>query len=385
MPAKVLIVHNRYLYRGGEDTVVDEEINLLRSNGHDVELYTRDNKDIEKLGAIKSFATALWSRKTSADLDRIINDFRPDIIHCHNTFPLISPSIYWAASRHKIPIVQTLHNFRLSCIQAMFLRNDSLCEDCLGRSPWRGVIHKCYRKSLPQSLALATILSSHRLIGTYSSKVSCYIALNDFCRDVFIKGGLPHDRIKVKPNFVDISYIKRPEKKSNPLFVGRLSPEKGIKLLTDALIKTQDITIDVVGTGPLQALLENNNTFHLHGEMPYDNVKRFMHNASFLIMPSIWYENFPRTLVESFAIGCPVIASRIGALAQIIDDGRNGILFDPESPEDLKEKILWATANPDKMAEIGNNARQDYEKHYTPSANYDILLKIYQDAIQSTK
>lgn len=379
MKARVLVAHCRYRFRGGEDSVVDDEIDLLRAHGHDTLLYVRDNRDISKQSKLVSLGQTLWSRRSARDIDRIIGSFRPDIIHVHNTFPLISPSIYWAAYRNGVRVIQTLHNFRLFCVQAMFLRDGNLCEDCLGHLPWRGVAHRCYRDSYTQSAAATGMLTLHRALGSYENKVSCYIALNGFCRDLFVKGGLPAAKIRIKPNFVDIKDAGRLTASGKALFVGRLSLEKGLDVLSEAVSDYQSPVVDVLGTGPELERLGSNPALALHGVVSTEQVYRAMRSASFLVLPSICYENFPRTLVEAFACSLPVIASRLGALAELVEDSKTGLLFEPGSAGDLRWKMAWAGKHPDRMVEMGRNARRLYEENYTPEANYRLLCDIYEN------
>ena len=188
--------------------MVEAEIALLRSHGHDVETYFRSNDDVTGMSAVALAGGTLWSARTSHEVARVIGRFQPDVIHAHNTFPLISPSLYWAAARAGVPVVQTLHNFRLMCLNALFLREGKVCEDCMGHLPWRGVARACYRGSRAASAVLAGMLTLHRGLGTYRHKVARYIALNEFCRGKFIEGGLPAERVVVKPNFVD--WLMRP-------------------------------------------------------------------------------------------------------------------------------------------------------------------------------
>ena len=201
---KILIAHNAYRHRGGEDLVVEAETEMLRANGHEVIELRRDNKSMRG-GKLSLAMDSLWSRSAYDELASLIVDRKPDVIHAHNTFPQLSPAIYWSAARADVPVVQTLHNFRLLCAQAMFLRNGKICEDCLGKLPWRGVLRKCYRDSLGESAALVSMLALHRHLGTYVHKVTRYIALSEFSRRRFIDGGLPAERITVKPNFVEIA------------------------------------------------------------------------------------------------------------------------------------------------------------------------------------
>jgi glycosyltransferase involved in cell wall biosynthesis len=384
MSLRVLFAHNTYQYRGGEDSVVEAELELLRRHGHDVEIYTRHNDAIDALSRPALARQTLWSSRSVIEMGRLVKAFKPDVIHVHNTFPLISPSIYWAAARAGVPVVQTLHNFRLLCPQAMLLRDGQVCEDCLGHVPWRGVLHACYRGSVAQSGALAVMLMLHRGIGTFRKKITSYIALNDFCRDVFVRGGLPADRIRVKPNFVDIP-PPPPAIRAGFLYVGRLSSEKGIKILADALIRLAGAKCEIIGTGPEEVVMRDALGVHLAGWQEADYIVGRMRTACALVMPSLWYENFPRILVEAFACGLPVIASRLGAMATLIHDGETGLLFKPGNVADLAEKMRWALDNPEAMQSMGEAARATYEAKYTPERNYEILMEIYQEAIAEVK
>jgi glycosyltransferase involved in cell wall biosynthesis len=377
---KVLVAHNAYQQRGGEDSVVDAEIALLRSHGHDVHLYARSNDDIATMPKASAALQTLWSQQTSSELASLIQSFRPDVIHVHNTFPLISPSLYWAASRAGVPVVQTLHNFRLLCPQAMFLRDGKVCEDCLGKLPWRGAVRGCYRGSKAQSTVLASMVTVHRAIGTWQNKVTRYIALNEFCRNKFIEGGLPADRIVVKPNFVDFE-APAAYARSGFLFVGRLSAEKGVDVLVNAARTVGSAQVRVAGTGPEAGLLVGVPGVQALGALGGDAVRGEMSQAMALVLPSIWYETFGLVAVEAFAAGTPVIASRIGVLPNLVRDGITGLLFEPGNAQDLADKLRWAQAHPEDMAAMGRNARALYEAEFTADRNYAQLITIYNDAI----
>lgn len=377
---RVLIIHNGYQQRGGEDSVVDVEIELLRSRGHTVETYLKHNDDIAQMSKIEIVATTHWSTRTTAEITRFMDEFRPDVIHVHNTFPLISPSLYWAAAKCAVPVIQTLHNFRMHCPQAMYLRDAKVCEDCMGKIPWRSVLHGCYRGSRVQSAVLTSMITLHRAFGTWNNKVTRYIALNEFCRNKFIEGGLPPERVVIKPNFVDFPAPEACTRRGF-LFVGRLSTEKGIDVLVRAFAALDGATLRVAGTGPEAHLLAGVPGLTPLGGLSGDNIRLEMAGASALILPSIWYENFPRTLVEAFGCGLPVIASRIGALAELVTDGVTGLLFEPGNAQDLAQKMRWAQEHPDEMATMGRNARSQYEAEFTAERNYQQLMAIYQDAI----
>lgn len=380
---RVLIAHNSYQQRGGEDAVVEAEAELLRSRGHAVRLLVAHNDAIVGMPRSRLAARTFWSSQTVRDFRQALVEFRPDILHVHNTFPLISPSIYWAAARAGVPVVQTLHNFRLLCPQAMLLREGHICEDCVGRLPWRGVVRRCYRGSAAQSGVLAGMISLHLALGTWGSKVDRYIALNEFCRRKFIEGGLPAQRIVVKPNFVD---FPAPEAgaREGMLFVGRLAEEKGLSTLCAAARLAPDVAVRVAGTGPQAGLLQGIPSVAHLGALSAAEVREAMCRAQALVMPSLWYENFPRTLVEAFACALPVIASRIGALAELVEDGVTGLLFEPGDAADLAAKMKWAAAHPDALMRMGQEARRRYLREFSPEVNYRRLTEIYAEVLAAT-
>ena len=382
-PMRVVVAHNAYLLRGGEDAVAESEAALLRDHGHEVIEYARSNLDLAGMGKLSVAVDTLWSRRTHSEISELLTRLRPDVLHVHNTLPLISPSLYWAAATARVPLVQTLHNFRMMCPQAMLLREGRVCEDCIGRVPWPAVRHGCYHGSRAQTAVLGGMLVLHRALGSYRHKVSRYIALNEFCRAKFVQGGLPAERVVVKPNFVE---DPKPgdEPRRGLLFVGRLSPEKGVDVLAQAARTLPLGSLRVAGTGPAQAALAGLPSITSLGAMPSSAVAFEMARAVALVLPSIWYENFPRTLVEAYAAGLPVLASRIGALAELVEDGVTGLLFNPGDSADLAAKMTWALGHPDAMVEMGRAARRVYESKYTPEVNYEQLIGIYEQALDSS-
>ena len=384
---RILLIHNRYRQRAGEDSVFDSESALLTQHGHDVEEFVKDNREIQTGFSASLAINAIWSRKSRNALKTAIREFRPDVIHAHNTMPLISPSAYYAASSSNVPIVQTLHNFRPFCLPGVFFRDGEVCEDCLTKSfCWSGVTHACYRNSKAASVVVASTFAAHWAIGTWSRKIDRYIALTDFARTKFIQGGLPADRVVVKPNFtfdrrrandaVD-SHLRR-----GALFVGRLSQEKGVLTMMKAW-EEAPMQLSIVGDGPLLKKLSSNppELVTFLGEMHPKEVSAAMNEAMFLVMPSEWYEGFALVLVEAFARGLPVIASRLGAMAEIVEDGLTGLHFTPRDADDLAAKVRWAKEHPAEIRQMGVNARRTYEKKYTPETNYLQLLTIYEDVI----
>jgi glycosyltransferase involved in cell wall biosynthesis len=380
---RVLFIHNKYLQAGGEDAVVRDERELLRGRGIEVQNYERDNVDIADLSRLRVAADTIWSRRSNREVGAVLDRYRPDVVHCHNTFPLVSPSVYQAASERGIPVVQSLHNFRLACPQAFLLRDDKPCEDCVGTLPWRSVVRRCYHGSATQSAVLAVMIGVNRAIGTYQKSVTRYIALNEFCRSKFVQSGLPAERIVVKPNFVDLPPVPVDAPRSGALFVGRLSREKGIHAMAGALgaLRPSKATLDVIGDGPDAGVLSAIDGVRMHGRLSCEQTYGAMSRAAYLLMPSIWYENFPRVLVEAFACCLPVITSRLGAMAELVEDGRTGLLAEPGDAASLADKISWANAHPAAMREMGQAARRHYEEKYTGDVNFARLTAIYRQAI----
>jgi len=378
---KILIAHNAYQHRGGEDMVVDAEIVLLREHGHDVEIYSQHNDALNHMPRAAAAVSTIWSQRCAQEVEEACIRFHPDVIHVHNTFPLISPSLYWVAARLGIPVVQTLHNFRLLCPQAILLRDGRICEDCVGKLPWRAVTRKCYRESAVQSAVITSMLTAHRALGTYREKVTRYIALNNFARDKYIEGGLPASLFRIKPNFVPSGIVPVWHNRHGGLYVGRLSSEKGLDVLAEAVRKTGQQHIDIIGSGPLEPLARQAFGDRYLGFKPLDEILQRMNEARFLVLPSVCYENSPRTIVEAFSAGLPVITSRLGALADIVHDGVTGLLFNPGDAADLAAKMTWAHDHPAEMMRMGQAARAEYEAKYTPEANYETLMDIYEDAI----
>ena len=378
---RTLLVHNFYQRRGGEDAVVEAEAELLSSQGHEVRLYGRHSSEIGAHPRLGLARDVVWSRRTARELAALAASFRPQVIHVHNVFPLVSPAVFWIGRSLSVPVVQTLHNFRLLCPEGTFLRDGRICEDCLGRVPWRAVWHGCYRGSVPQSAALTASITLHRAAGTYPGRVARFIALTQFARAKFVAGGLPPERIAVKPNFVD---VERPDEgpRSGALFVGRLSREKGIDVLLRAVAMLPDLELTVVGDGPERAPEVPVRTRWL-GALPHAEVIERMREAACLVLPSICFEGFPRTIVEAFACGLPVIASRLGPLPEIVEDSRTGLLFEAGSAEDLARCLRQVRDSPAACRRMGENARQVYEARYTPQSNYASLLNVYNQAAEA--
>lgn len=377
----VLVVHNRYRERGGEDAVVEHEIGLLRSAGHEVTEYGRHNDEIEDSNPWGPAVQAFWSRRTTRDFDELIRRRMPDVVHAHNTFPLISPSVFWAAARAGIPVVQTLHNFRPICPQGLLLREGRPCESCVGRMPLPAVRHACYRGSRAQTALVAGVNLVHQSLGTWSRRVDRYIALSEFSRGRLLAGGLPAERVVVKPNSVPVPEGVPEGPRQGLLFVGRLSPEKGLDTLVQAASALLPGTVRVAGSGPMQRLLEGEPAVVPLGHLGRAALRTEMARATALVLPSACYENAPLAVLEAFACGLPVIASRLGALAEIVEDGVTGLLFEAGHSSALRERMVWALAHPEQMREMGEAARQRHARSYAPQENLRRLLEIYEGVL----
>jgi glycosyltransferase involved in cell wall biosynthesis len=388
---KILLIHNRYQQPGGEDTVFQAEKALLKRYDHEVVTYVEDNARLEGVNPLKVAVNAIWSREAQRNIRKLIEQTRPDVVHFHNTFLRISPAAYYVVKDLGLPVVQTLHNYRLICPGALLMRDGKVCEDCLRKIvPWPGVVHGCWRNSRSGTTVVAAMLTFHNILRTWENQVDVYIALTEFARKKFVQGGLPAEKIVVKPNFVHPDPGDGEHKGNFALFVGRLSAEKGIRTMLSALRVLKSVPLKVVGDGPLmaevKAQIERERLgIEVLGRRPREEVFSLMRQASFLVFPSEWYEGFPMTIAEAFACGLPVLASRLGAMAELVEDGRTGLLFEPGNPDDLAEKVEWAWTHPEEMKRMGKEARKEFEEKYTDEKNYKMLMEIYQLAIERAK
>lgn len=389
---KILLIHNLYQQPGGEDAVFRAEAALLRSRGHEVAEFVESNARLNGMDPLRAAARAVWSREARAKLRRLLQETRPDVAHFHNTFLMISPAAFSVCKEMGVPVVQTLHNYRLICPGALLMRDGRVCEDCIGKAvPWPGVLHGCWRGSRAQTAVVAGMLTVHRLLRTWTERVDVYIALTEFARRKFIEGGLPEEKILVKPNFVDPDPGPGEHDDEYVLFVGRLSPEKGIQRLLEAWRLLNGIPMKILGDGPLLHQVEDWSsrrglrTVEVMGRRSREEVLHLMKRARILVFPSEWYEGFPMTIVEAFACSLPVVAPRLGAMAELIEDGRTGLLFEPGNAKDLAKKVEWAWTHPEQMEKMGREARREYEQKYTAERNYQMLMEVYERAIETAR
>ncbi len=379
---RILLVHNFYQQPGGEDQVFAAEHDLLVSRGHPVRRHVIHNDAINGMSKLTLAARTIHNPVAARDIAEIVAADAIEIVQFHTTVPLISPAAYRAARRAGAAVVQTLHNFRLLCPAATFLRDGRVCTDCLGQSPLPGALHACYRDSRLASATAAAMLIIQRRRGAYTRDVDRYIALTESGRRIFIQGGLPPDRIAVKPNFLDPDPGPGAGAGGYALFVGRLSPEKGIETLLRAAPKiTAKMPLKIAGDGPLadavRAAASSNPKIQWLGRQPPDRIAALMADAAVLLFPSIWFEGLPRTIIEAFAAGTPVVASDLGAMSTLITPDHTGELFVPGDPDALAAAALSIPDRPSMRAA----ARARYLRLYTPAANHEALMAIYQHAL----
>lgn len=381
---RVLTVHNYYQQPGGEEQIFNTEATLLQSHGHDVLRYTLNNDQITGMNTLALAKNTLWNSSVYKELRAIARDQKPDVAHFHNTFPLISPAAYYALKDEGIPVVQTLHNYRLLCPNALFFREGKVCEDCLGKPlPIPGIIHGCYRGSRSASAMVAATVSFHSLLGTWAKAVDVFIAYSHFAMAKFIEGGLPKEKFAFKTNFLHPAPKPGEGRGGYGLFVGRLSVEKGLGVMLDAWRQLGvKIPLKILGDGPMAELvtsaMQEMPEIEWLGRRPLEEVYEVVGNAAFLIFPSEWYETFGRVAIEAFARGTPVVASNIGAITELVDHQRTGMLFRPSDSQDLAAQIEWLLAHPQELSQMRWEARAEFEAKYTAEDNYKRLIEIYQ-------
>ncbi len=388
---KILVAHNSYLNAGGEDAVARQEAQLLRDHGHTVIEYRRSNEEIEStsIGRLSLLARAVWARDSHRDFLALIGRERPDLAHFHNTFPLISPSVYYACRKLGVPVVQTLHNYRLVCPSGNLFRDQQACSDCLSRRlPTPALLHRCYRGSLIQSGAVVTMLLTHRALRTWEKAVDLFIAPSSYVAAQVIRGGIPPPKLLVKPNFTaPPPPAPAHNTRRHALFVGRLTAEKGVLTLIDAWRGVSDLPLLIVGDGPEKDRLAKRisqgtlRNIELVGEQPRSIVQGLLQSAAFLVMPSEWPEPFGLVAAEAFSCGVPVIGARSGAIPEIVEDPCAELLFNPGDPHQLSGRVRWAIAHPDELRKMGQRARQAYAQKYSPHSNYPLLIDAYKKAI----
>lgn len=377
----ILIVHNYYQIPGGEDTVVANEKKMLEKHGHKVILYSRNNAELKQMSKIqKAFLpiTTVFNPRTYRDIKKLIREEKIEVVHVHNTLNLVSPAVYYAARRMKVPVVQTIHNFRLLCPGATFYRDGHICEDCVKYGLKCAVKHSCYRGSKIQTLACVFSTMFHRMTGIYG-KIN-YICLTDFNEQKLL--GLKQikpERVFVKPNFVECKneYVSEKDRKDQFVFAGRLDKLKGIDFLFEAwkLMGKEASKLIVCGTGPMEDwckrfIRENDVNIEMRGFVPNDEALKIIANSRALVLPTQWYEGFPMSIVEAFSVGTPVIGSAFGNVGSVINEDINGVKIDSNSTKEIIKAVSSINYNSRDIAAMFMNK-------YGENSNYEQLIRIY--------
>jgi glycosyltransferase involved in cell wall biosynthesis len=380
----VLMAHNHYLIRGGEDESFRAEAWMLRDAGHHVTEYTDHNDRIESMRSVRKAVNTLWSTETYGNIRRLLRQHQIDVLHVQNFFPLISPSIYYAARAERVPVVQSLRNYRLLCSNSFFFRDGKPCESCLGTTLQLPALkHACYRDDRAATATVVAMSTGHRLLGTWSREVGVYIALTEFARQKYIEGGWDGDKIVVKPNFVTPDPGPGEACRRGFVFVGRLSPEKGIRTLLSAWesLGPKGKQLLVIGDGPLRAEVESvaaqNPAVTYLGRQSQETMLEVMGKAEAVIVPSEWYETFGRVVIEAYSKATPVIASKIGALEEIVGGTGAGILFTPGDVPSLTQAVLQMSTDGESCVHMGRIARDRFESEFTSTKNLSQLVGAY--------
>lgn len=380
---RILMVHNYYQIPGGEDTVVANEKRMLEEHGHVVILYSRHNSEIKEMSKLQKLGlpfTTVFNPRTYREIKSLIKQNQIDIVHVHNTLNLVSPAVYYAALKCGVPVVQTVHNFRLLCPGATFYRDGHICEDCVEHGLWCAVKHKCYRGSRMQTLACVISTAIHRMTGVYG-KIN-YICLTEFNQEKLLKlKQISPDRVFVKPNFVESAgeIIPENQRENQFIFAGRLDKLKGIDILLEAwkLMGENAPKLVVCGTGPMEDwcnefIAHNKVNVELRGVVPNSEARKLIANSRALILPTQLYEGFPMSIVEAFSVGTPVICSDIGNAGNVVEEGVTGYKFAPDSPKSIVEAVIRCNCLVDDIS-------TEFEGKYQAEQNYGILTSIYEE------
>jgi glycosyltransferase involved in cell wall biosynthesis len=382
----ILMMHNSYNFRGGEDESFESEVRMLRDAGHYVETIHLKNEEVQRINTIQVALQSIWSKPSYDLVDAKLREKPFDVLHVQNFFPLISPSVYSAARKHGVAVVQSLRNYRLLCPSTTLFREGKICEDCLHKTfKYPGVLHGCYRNSVLSSAAVAAMTAFHTMKGTWQNAIDLYISLTESSREKFVEAGLPADKIIVKGNFVYPDPGPGNGEGGYFLFAGRLTREKGLETLLQAWDKVKTSRrLLIVGDGLLapevREFCKTHPNIQWLGTKSADDLKDLMGAASLFVFPSQWYEPFGRVAIESYAKGTPVLASDMAAMAEIVQDGRTGMLFRPGDVQDLAANLQWAADHPEQLQAMRRGARQCYETNYTVAQNCDLLIHAYQVA-----
>ena len=383
---KIVYCHNYYRSRGGEDVSFECDVELLRQRGHEVFPFTRDNHSLNS-GGLRTAVSAIWNRDAEREIAEVLRRERPDVLHCNNLFPQLTVSFYRPAARMHIPVVQALRNYRAFCANSFFYESGKVCTRCLGRTAaWHGLVRRCYRDSFAATGAVVAMQLVHRMLRIQHRYVDAFFTPSQFARQIHIDGGFPADRMHCRPNYILPDLGFRAEKADEAIFVGRLSPEKGVDTLLDAWqMSGVPLRLKIVGTGPEEQRLRDRAAalpgVEFLGGLRSSEVLEHIARARVLFITSRWYETFGRTIAEAFSRGTPVIASKLGAMSELVTDGVDGFHFETASPESLAATIRrMFELGPEEFAAMCRAARSSYDRKLSAEVSYQALMRIYQAA-----
>lgn len=385
---RVLMAHNHYRQRAGEDRVFATERDLLHDHGHEVITYTVSNDDLPARPGLQAALHTVWNHHRYRDFRRVIRATEPDVVHFHNTFPILSLAPVYAARAERRPVVMTLHNYRFFCANGVLFRAGKVCEACVGRRvAWPAIVHRCYRDSLGGTTVVAGMQAFHRLMHTLHRNVDAFIALSDSQKTLLSRYGIPASRIYVKPHAIFPDPQPGLGRGGYAIFVGRLSPEKGVTTLLEGVRRAAGpLPTLLVGDGPLAPIVQEavRTDHHLRwlGARSPAEVAALLGDAAFTMVPSEWHETFGLVVAESLAKGTPVLVSRAGALPELIGSSGAGRTFATGDPVSLAREIDWFAQHPQERTTMREWARHRYETAYAGGANHERLAAIYRSAIQ---
>ena len=390
---RILFIHNKYQHAGGEDIAVELETALLAEKGQEVRTLFFSNDEAKGLrGKINLGINAVYNAASAKKVKAAIREFKPDVMHVHNWFFAASPAVLYAAVRENIPVIMTLHNYRLVCANALLLRNNLPCELCVPHTfPVYGIRYKCYRQSAAQSAMVTGITGFHKSINTWQNKVTTYILLTGFAKSRLVGSSFKVDpeKLIIKPNFIPDPGEGLPQREELFLYAGRISPEKGVNVLFEAFSQLPSARLLVIGDGPDREILQrqyaNAANINFAGKLSREELLKIMKRVKAVVFPSICYEGLPFTILEAFATGTPVIASKLGAMGEMIRHGYNGLHFAPGNAEELKAALITFDHAVNPSMEMYKNARQTYLDNYHPDKHYKAIMSIYEQTIANSR
>ncbi len=382
---KVLFCHNYYRVRGGEDVSFEADVQMLRDYGHEVITFTRDNSALAGVSRLRTARQTFWNHETEQEVAALIREHRPDVMHCNNLFPQISPSVYRAANEADVPVVQAIRNYRYFCSCGTFYRDGQVCTDCLGKAVGLpAVLHGCYRDSRFGSAVVAAMHAYHRSAKTWSRRVAMFFTPSESAKTICVEAGFPAEKIEVKTNFVYPDYGPGPGDGGFALYIGRLTKEKGTQTIREAWTELNPpLPLKIVGEGEIQGLSDTNGKFpsvEILGKQPMETVLELLGSATCLIFPSRWYETFGRTIAEAFSRGTPVISSELGVMSEHVEDGGTGFLFPAGDARGLVHQMERLVSDATDITRMRESARQRFLQRHTRERSYAQLLDIYQKA-----